>query len=127
MRENKKQLPRIMADQTQYTSIFQIGAEGIWINNQAYVEMRALVGYAPDGLYIYTQNLPTPFFFAAWEPAALAQETETGFNLFTNKEFFQKFEADVEQMYKLTKTIRNTYFAKYYGKEKEELLMKFFI
>jgi phosphohistidine swiveling domain-containing protein len=118
---NNKKLPKIMYDQTQYTSIWMIDKNGFWISDSIYEGMKKIGGYAPDRWITYTQNKPVSFFFGAYDLHALDKESEIGFKNFTNKDFVKKFEEASKNVYKKTKSLALRYFSNFYGKEKKAL------
>lgn len=120
MNSNKK-LPKIMYDQTQYTSLWMIGKNGVWLNDECYLGMKKISGYAPDKWYTYTQNKPESFLFGAYDQEALNEEARVGFINFTNLEFIEKFESAVQESYRKTKALSEIYFKKFYKNEKSAL------
>lgn len=110
-----------MYDQTQYTALWMLGEGGIYLNEEGYFGMKKVSGYAPDRWITYTQNIPTSFFFGAYDQKALDEETRIGFGNFTDQKFLQEFELAVDGSYKKTKELGEIYFAEFYGKEKEVL------
>lgn len=114
-------LPKIMYDQSQFTSVWMLDVNGIWINDKIYSGMQKISGYAPDQYITYTQNKPISFFFGAYDVKALEEESEVGFDNFTDPKFLKEFNEVSENIYKRTKEISNEYFSKFYKKEKEVL------
>lgn len=115
----KKDLPKIMYDQSQFTSLWMIDKNGLWLNEKAYLGMREIAGYAPSAWYLYTQNVPESFWFGAYDEEALEKEAQVGFANFTNSEFVKKFEAAIRKSYDLTRAISHIYFKEYYQKESD--------
>lgn len=110
-----------MYDQSQFTSLWMIDKNGLWFGEKAYEDMKKISGYAPSVWLIYTQNKPVSFWFGAYDQEALDKEAETGLKNFTDPEFLNKFEAAIQESYRMTKEISEIYFEKYYKKEKEAL------
>ncbi|MFA6601664.1 MAG: hypothetical protein WCT02_02275, partial [Candidatus Paceibacterota bacterium] len=119
MSSNKAKLPRIMYDQSQFTAIYFIGKNGLWLNESMYEDMGKISGYAPEAWVTYTQNLPESFFFGAYEDAALEREGEVGLKNFSDPEFLTEFENATKQSYQMTVELKNHYFKELYGWEKK--------
>src|SRR3989344_2362303 len=118
---NNKKLPKIMYDQTQYTSLWMIDKKGVWLNDECYLGMKRISGYAPEVWVTYTQNKPVSFFFGAYDQEALDEEARVGFTNFTNPEFLKEFESAVQDSYKKAKSLSEIYFKKFYKTEKSAL------
>jgi phosphohistidine swiveling domain-containing protein len=106
-----------MYDQTQFTPLYMIDKNGVYLSDASYFGSMELSGYAPESWITYTQNKPESFFFGAYPQDALDKEAENGFKIFTDKDFLQNYKRDVEEIYKRAKTLRDTYFTRYYQKE----------
>ncbi len=119
MNNKEKQLPKIMYDQTQFTPLWMIDLNGIWLSNESYFEMKRISGYAPDRWIIYTQNTPVSFWFGAYDQRALDEEARIGFDNFTNHKFLNEFEQAMLSSYEKVKKIGQVYFEKFYKREKE--------
>jgi len=110
-----------MYDQTQYTSLWMIDKKGVWLNDECYLGMKRISGYAPEVWVTYTQNKPVSFFFGAYDQEALDEEARVGFTNFTNPEFLKEFESAVQDSYKKAKSLSEIYFKKFYKTEKSAL------
>jgi len=119
MAVKSKNLPQIMYDQTQFTPLYLIDKNGLYLSEKAYLEMQRISGYAPDKWFTYTQNKPESFWFGAYDQEALDKESETGLKNFTDSSFLKNFEEDVEESYQRTKVLKQTYFEKFLGREQE--------
>lgn len=111
-----------MYDQTQFTAVFWIDKNGIWLNDNGYKGMKEISGYAPETWITYTQNLPESFWFGAYDESALEKEAEVGLKTFSDPEFLKKFEEATRQSYQKTLELKNQYFKEFYGREKESVL-----
>lgn len=110
-----------MYDQTQYTSLWMVDKNGVWINDECYFGMKKISGYAPEVWITYTQNKPVSFFFGAYDQDALDEEARIGFLNFTDPKFLKEFEGAVQDSYIKAKTLSQTYFEKFYKDEKNVL------
>ncbi len=119
--KTQSKLPRIMYDQTQFTSLWMIDKNGLWLCDKAYHDMRKISGYTPSEWIIYTQNKPVSFWFGAYDEEAINEEARVGFDNFTDKEFLDKFESAINKSYEETKALKDIFFSKFYKKEKEAL------
>jgi len=107
-----------MYDQTQFTSLWMVDKNGVWINDECYFGMKKISGYAPEVWVTYTQNKPISFFFGAYDQEALDEEARIGFNNFTNEKFLEEFEGAVQDSYKKAKELSGRYFQDFYKKER---------
>lgn len=112
-------LPRIMYDQTQYTAVYWIDKNGLWLNEEGYKNMETISSYAPEGWITYTQNTPQSFWFGAYEESALEEEATVGFKNFSDPAFLKKFEEAVKESYEKTTALKEKYFGEFYGREKQ--------
>lgn len=119
---NSKKLPKIMYDQTQFTAVYWIDKNGLWLNEEGYNGMREISGYAPSMWITYTQNTPESFWFGAYDEDAIEKEAVIGLNTFSDPIFLKKFEDATNQSYKMSVELKNTYLEEFYGKEKESVL-----
>lgn len=110
-----------MYDQTQFTPLYLIDKNGLYLSEKAYLEMQRISGYAPDKWYTYTQNKLESFWFGAYDQEALDKESETGFRNFTDQSFLENFKKNVEESYQRTKALKEIYFEKFLGKEGEAI------
>ena len=110
-----------MYDQTQFTSLWMIGQNSIYLDDKSYFDMKEISEYIPEKWILYTQNSPTSFFFGAYDQEAIDEEAQVGFNEFTKSEFVKEFRQVRETTYEKTKSIKQIYFEKFYKKEKEKI------
>ncbi|MEI8062322.1 MAG: PEP-utilizing enzyme [bacterium] len=114
-----KKLPKIMYDQSQFTSLWMIDQNGLWLCDEAYCDIGKNGGYSPSKWFVYTQNKPVSFWFGAYDQEALDKDAEVGFSNFTNKDFLNKFQKAIDRSYNETLEISKEFFNKFYNKEKE--------
>lgn len=114
-------LPKIMYDQSQFTPLYFMGWDSVWLNGNAYKLMQELSGYAPSVWYTYTQNKPVSFWFGAYDEQALQKEAENGFAYFGKHETVPYFEKVIEEYLAEATILREKFFADYLGKEEDAL------
>lgn len=119
MNNKEKQLPKIMYDQTQFTPLWMVDSNSIWLNDKNYFEAKRISGYMPERWFLYTQNIPVSFWFGAYDQEAIEKESQVGFDNFTNPEFLNKFEQAIPISYEKARKIGQVYFEKFYKKENE--------
>lgn len=117
-----QKLPKIMYDQTQFTAVYWIDKNGLWLNEEGYNGMREISGYAPSTWITYTQNIPESFWFGAYDEDAIEKESIIGLDTFSNPTFLKKFQDATNQSYKISAELKNIYLEEFYGKEKESVL-----
>ncbi len=106
-----------MYDQSQFTPLWMIDKNGLYICRETYFSMEKNAGYAPDTWFLYTQNKPESFWFGAYDEEALEEEGRVGFKNFTDPAFLQKFDQAVIEAYGRSKEISEVYLKSFYTKE----------
>tara|TARA_Y100000034_G_scaffold8427_1_gene9169 strand:+ start:602 stop:3100 length:2499 start_codon:yes stop_codon:yes gene_type:complete len=119
--EKKKQLPRIVYDQTQYSSFHWMAKDGIWISEEVYDAMEEISGYKPNRWLLYSQAKPNSFFFGAYDEEAIEKEAEIGLKSLSDKKFLEDYEQKASKMYKETERIKAYYRRNIKNKELELL------
>jgi phosphohistidine swiveling domain-containing protein len=118
----KSKIPKIMYDQTQFTAVYWIDKNGLWLNEDGYNGMNKISGYAPSTWITYTQNLPESFWFGAYDEDAIEKEAEVGLKTFSDPAFLKKFEDATKKSYEMTAELKNQYLKDFLGKEKESVM-----
>lgn len=115
-------LPKIMYDQSQFTPLYMMDKDGVYMNTQSYFELDKLTGYAPENWYLYTQKIPESFFFGAYDEAALKKESEVGLITFSNPKHLDDLERFVFEKLEEVTSLKNDYLVKFHQKSAAELI-----
>lgn len=110
-----------MYDQTQFTAVYWIDKNGLWLNEDGYIGMHKISGYAPSTWVTYTQNTPESFWFGAYDEDAIEKEANIGLKTFSDPVFLKKFEDATKRSYEMTAELKNQYLREFLGKEKESV------
>jgi len=106
----KKELPKIMYDQSQYTALYYVDLKGFWMSAKSVDNMEKISGYKPDYWVLYTQNLPESCWFGAYSQETLKKEGQFGLENFTDKKFVTYFENFVIKNLEKVIKIKDVYF-----------------
>lgn len=99
-----------MYDQSQFTPLYFMGPNSIWLNENSYALMHEISGYAPSVWYTYTQNKPGSFWLGAYDQESLEKESENGFIYFSKPGTVEYFEESIQKYVLEAKKLSQRFF-----------------